>query len=215
VREILAARSDRDFVRAGPRRQSASAETSVGRRVVAGVLQRPALLAGSLAIATAATAIVVNALSYQSARHPSPMFGKVERVTPASRPAEPATPVLPPVPPTRPPSVTTTAALPPPAPRSTARDPIADLIRGSETTGSASPPARPLDSRPEAQPQVAAAQRALAKLGYGPLKTDGIFGQGTRQAIERFERDRRLTPTGELGPRTVRELSAQSGLRVD
>jgi hypothetical protein len=209
----LAARSDRDFVRAGPRRQSASAVTSIGRRVVAGVLQRPALIAGSLAIVTAATAIVVNALSYQSARHPSPIFGKAERGAAVSRPAEPAAPTLPPVPPTRPPSVTTTAALPPP--RSTARDPIADLIRGSETTGSAFPPARPLDSRPEAQPQVAAAQRALMKLGYGPLKTDGIFGQGTRQAIERFERDRRLTPTGELGARTVRELSAQSGLRVD
>jgi hypothetical protein len=183
--------------------------------LLAGVLQRPALLAGSLAIVTASTAIVVNALSYQSARHPSPIFGKAERGTAASRPAEAAAPTLPPVPPTRPPSVTTTAALPPPAPRSNARDPIADLIRGSETTGSAFPPARPLDSRPEAQPQVAAAQRALMKLGYGPLKTDGIFGQGTRQAIERFERDRRLAPTGELGSRTVRELSAQSGLRVD
>ena len=67
----------------------------------------------------------------------------------------------------------------------------------------------------EPQRQVASAQRALQKLGYGPLKADGIFGQGTRQAIERFERDRRLTPTGELGPRTVRELSAQSDIRVE
>jgi hypothetical protein len=138
------------------------------------------------------------------------MFGKAERGTAASRPPELAVPALPPVPPMRPPAVTTTAALPSAASRSTARDPIADIIRSSETTGSASSPARP-----EAQSQIAAAQRALVKLGYGPLKTDGIFGQGTRQAIERFERDRRLTPTGELGTRTVRELSAQSGLRVD
>jgi peptidoglycan hydrolase-like protein with peptidoglycan-binding domain len=69
--------------------------------------------------------------------------------------------------------------------------------------------------RAEPQRHVASAQRALLKLGYGPLKTDGIFGQETRQAIARFERDRRLTQTGELGPRTVRELSAQSGIRVE
>ena len=69
--------------------------------------------------------------------------------------------------------------------------------------------------RGEAQRSVAAVQRALTKLGYGPLKTDGVMGTGTRQAIERFERDRRLTPTGELGPRTVRELSALSGIRVE
>jgi peptidoglycan hydrolase-like protein with peptidoglycan-binding domain len=117
----------------------------------------------------------------------------------------------PPVPPTRPPSVDAPAALP----RSTGRDAIADLIRGSETTGSAPPPARPAETGTEPQRLVASAQRALVKLGYGPLKTDGIFGQETRQAIARFERDRRLTPTGELGPRTLRELSAQSSIRVE
>jgi peptidoglycan hydrolase-like protein with peptidoglycan-binding domain len=99
--------------------------------------------------------------------------------------------------------------------RSAARDPIAELIRGSEMTGSAPPPTRPGEGRTEPQRLVAWAQRALLKLGYGPLKTDGVFGQETRQAIARFERDRRLTQTGELGPRTVRELSAQSGIRVE
>jgi peptidoglycan hydrolase-like protein with peptidoglycan-binding domain len=105
--------------------------------------------------------------------------------------------------------------LPQPAPRSASRDPIAELIRGSETTGTASPAPAAADGRQEPQPHVASAQRALVKLGYGPLKVDGIFGPETRQAIERFERDRRLTATGELGPRTVRELSALSGIRVE
>ena len=69
--------------------------------------------------------------------------------------------------------------------------------------------------RTDAPERIAAAQRALNKLGYGPLKADGSIGPGTRQAIERFERDRRLAVTGEVGSRTARELASQSGLPVD
>jgi hypothetical protein len=213
VREVLAARSDRDFVSAGPRRRSGSSEPSAGGRVVAAALQRPGLVVGGLVMSAAAAAIVVNALSFQSARHPAPFFGKAERGA-AGRGSE-TVPAFPPVPPTRPPSVDAPASPSQAVPRSAARDPIADLIRGSETTGSAPPPTRSADAKAEPQRQVASAQRALIKLGYGPLKTDGIFGQETRQAIARFERDRRLAPTGELGPRTARELSAQSGIRVE
>jgi hypothetical protein len=214
VREVLAARSDRDFVRAAPRRQSRSSEPSAARRLLAAALQRPGLLVGGLAITTAAGAIIVNALSFQAARHPAPIFAKAERAPIPARGTEAAVPAAPPAPPTRPAAVNATTALPQTAPRSASRDPIAELIRGSETTGSA-PPARSPEIRPEAQLHVASAQRALIKLGYGPLKADGIFGQATKQAIERFERDRRLTPTGELGQRTVRELSAAAGIRVE
>ncbi|MEJ1936036.1 peptidoglycan-binding domain-containing protein, partial [Nostoc sp. NIES-2111] len=59
---------------------------------------------------------------------------------------------------------------------------------------------------------VLAAQRALNRLGYGPIKPDGIFGAGTRQAIEKFERDRKLPVTGEVNPRTAKELATASGL---
>jgi hypothetical protein len=214
VREVLAARSNRDFVSAAPRRQSRSAATSAAGRLLGAVLQRPGLLMGGLAITSAATAIIVNALSFQSARHPAPIFAKSERATASGRGAEPV-PLFPPVPPTRPSSVDAPAAPPQTGPRSAARDPIAELIRGSETTGSAPPPARPADIRQEPQRHVAAAQRALLKLGYGPLKADGVFGQETSQAIARFEHDRRIAPTGELGARTLRELSAQSGIRVE
>ena len=74
-----------------------------------------------------------------------------------------------------------------------------------------------LAARAPAEPHrpVAAAQRALAKLGYGPLKADGVLGEGTRQAIERFERDRRLAVTRDLAPRTLKELSAQSGVAIE
>ena len=209
MREVLA-RSDRDFAGAAPRRHSGSAAAAGARRLLAAALQRPGLLLGGLTIASAATAIVVNALGFQSARHPAPIFTKAERATTPARTTEPPA-VLPPVPPTRPFSVNSTAALQQTPARVGSRDPIADIIRGSDLAGNASLAGR----APEPQRQVAAAQRALLKLGYGPLKTDGILGQGTRQAIERFERDRRLTPTGELGPRTARELSAQSGIRME
>jgi peptidoglycan hydrolase-like protein with peptidoglycan-binding domain len=62
---------------------------------------------------------------------------------------------------------------------------------------------------------VAAAQRALNKLGHGPVRADGRFGEETRAAIERFERERRLPVTRDLTPRTLRELASASGLRME
>ena len=56
---------------------------------------------------------------------------------------------------------------------------------------------------------------AASKLGYGPLKSDGVFGHGTRQAIEHFERDRRLPVTGELDPRTVRDFPPRPACRIE
>jgi hypothetical protein len=91
----------------------------------------------------------------------------------------------------------------------TVRDPIAEMIRMGGPVPM--PPANV--GRTDAGDLVLAGQRALAKLGYG-VKVDGIMGPGTRQAVERFEQDRRLTVTGEFNARTVRELSAASGITV-
>jgi hypothetical protein len=95
------------------------------------------------------------------------------------------------------------AAAPTPAPQ---RDAIADLLKGENPV----PPALVGSST-----AVAAGQRALLKLGYGPLKADGMMGPGTRQAIERFERDRKLPVTGEIAGRTARDLAAQSGMAIE
>jgi peptidoglycan hydrolase-like protein with peptidoglycan-binding domain len=89
------------------------------------------------------------------------------------------------------------------------RDPIAEIIRMGGPVPT--PPANV--GRSDAGDLVLSGQRALARLGYG-VKVDGMMGAGTRQAIERFEQDRRLPVTGEFGPRTVRELSAVSGIMV-
>jgi hypothetical protein len=87
------------------------------------------------------------------------------------------------------------------------RDPIADMIR----MGGAVPTPPANVGRQESAEPVLAAQRALAKLGYS-VKPDGMMGGETRTAIERFEQDRRLPVTGEFNPRTLRELSAASGI---
>ncbi|QRM28184.1 peptidoglycan-binding domain-containing protein [Microvirga sp. VF16] len=101
-------------------------------------------------------------------------------------------------------------AAPAPAPvRSAARDPIADMIRMGGPVPT--PPANV--GRSDPGDIVLAGQRALARLGYS-VKVDGLMGSGTRQAIERFEQDRRLPVTGELNARTARELSAASGIAV-
>ena len=112
-------------------------------------------------------------------------------------------------PPARPPQMAAPAA-PASAPlRSAGRDPIADMIR----MGGPVPVPPGNVGRADQGDIVLAGQRALARLGYS-LKVDGMMGSGTRQAIERFEQDRRLPVTGEFNARTVRELSGASGITV-
>lgn len=62
-----------------------------------------------------------------------------------------------------------------------------------------------------ANPTLMAAQRALAKIGYGPISIDGKLGTETRNAIRAFERDRGLPETGELSPSVLRALQAMTG----
>ncbi|MFG1403560.1 peptidoglycan-binding domain-containing protein [Xanthobacter sediminis] len=66
-----------------------------------------------------------------------------------------------------------------------------------------------------ASARVAAVQRALSKLGYGPLKATGALSLETRETIRRFERDRRLPVDGEVSEALVRELSLISGLAIN
>jgi hypothetical protein len=235
VREVLAARSGRDFTSvSAPRYRRARSRPSLGRLVLAFVVRRPGRLFGGLLFAAIAAFISVNALTMQPAPHPAPLFGKGERdaaarqTAPTGRsvesaprryttqpavpgsaaaPRAPAAPmtiddVLAPVPPSRPGtqdrSVSETSSIP--------RDPIGELIRsGSPQVAIA----------PEPDLRLMAAQRALTKLGYGPLTDDGLFGPMTRNAIERFEREQGLEVTGLLVPQTIRALSVRSGVDID
>lgn len=153
-------------------------------------------------VALAAVVVVsMNALGFQAGRHPAPILPKVAirqdavaaRAVPETMPetAKAAESARPP------------AAKVVEAPKAPARDAIADLIRSEDTTASVTP---------KPQGAVMQAQRALSKLGYGPLKADGLMGASTRAAIEKFERDRKLPVKGEAAGRTLRELAARAGL---
>ncbi|MEH3145710.1 MAG: peptidoglycan-binding protein [Methylobacterium frigidaeris] len=241
------------------------------------ILRHPAGIIGTLLGLGAVAAVATNALTFQSGRHPAPLFAKAPPAGKAPPGGEPArdgavaarTAAKPA--PDRPPAEPETAA-------ARAPDGIGDLIRGDTHTTAALPsrePARagpprsdpPPASRPAANPpqarettapgsrpvadkgqagrsqpaasargpeqevrllsarakpgpasasapdkDVAFAQRALVKLGYGPLTVDGIIGPGTRAALDRFERDRRLNG---VSRGTLRELAARSGLKPE
>lgn len=82
------------------------------------------------------------------------------------------------------------------------------------TLAAASAPAA-TPAAPAPSPKVLAAQKALAKLGYGPVRLDGLPGTATKQAIARFEADRKLPVTGELSPRVAKEIAAVSGVPLN
>lgn len=82
------------------------------------------------------------------------------------------------------------------------KDQIAGLLRN---TG----------DRLERPATVVAVQRALSKLGYGPLRDDGHFGASTRIALDKFEKDRKLPARGESPTRVLKELSQASGIAIE
>jgi septal ring factor EnvC (AmiA/AmiB activator) len=63
------------------------------------------------------------------------------------------------------------------------------------------------------QPQevvTASAQKALTKLGYGPLTADGVMGPNTTRAIEEFQYKNGLPVTRELDPPTLGRLTGSA-----
>ncbi len=192
----------------------------------------------------AASVIMLNALVFQKVRHPSPYLATARSGEAKSADTKIATsqPVAPPARPSnfevadtaKPAPATTTATLAKAVPsvsakgaaskdaaareapvrEAAARDPIAELIMN----GDLRPPAdvgRGESARNDVKKPVLPAQKALLKLGYGPVKPDGRLGDEMRAAIERFERDRRLPVTRDLSPRTTRELASASGIRIE
>lgn len=178
--------------------------------------------------------VPMNALFLQDGRHPAPLF--------AARPAAPPKTAEAPTPPARPAQIETarveagvgkteaarveTSRAPKAVGRSDAAALRAEILKSE-----AAPAARPEKKREAARDPIGAllgggaateartpdkgvmsAQRALQRLGY-VVKADGLMGAGTRQAIERFERDNGLPVKGELSPKIVKLLAARTAAR--
>ena len=105
-------------------------------------------------------------------------------------------------------------------------DPLANLVRATV----AAPVAPPNVLRPPApvpmvshgdaaqitgSRRVAAVQRLLTQYGYGQLKATGTIGSDTQAAIQKFEREHKMPPTGQMSDRLVRELIAMVGHPID
>lgn len=72
---------------------------------------------------------------------------------------------------------------------------------------------RPIPSL-SADPRLSEIQRLLSDLGYGPLSVDGVMGENTSSAIQRFELDRGLPITGKPTSEVVARLEMVSGKKV-
>lgn len=230
--EVLAA-ADHDFVLTEPvsklkhlREKLLTARRHCSRRTGRRGRRYLSVLAAGFFGATAA-AILLNALVWQTTRHPAPLFA---RPTPTAAAKEPTIAGMSAVPAPRPqPAVTPIQAhdklfeKPPlemPAgghPRQTRvistlpHDEISQLLKAP------APPARPTtEAAAPAAPSklVLAAQRALVRLGF-VLNPDGVAGATTRQAIERYERDHALPVRGDLSRAIMRRLSAETGITIN
>lgn len=152
-------------------------------RLFGSALRHPWRTAVSLTLVVAATAIVANAVFFQSGEHPSPFFSTRDEgeVTPAVPVAQPGEEAL------------------------TADNPQVDAIgRLVEVTTADAPQVQ----TNAASVTVVEVQQLLAVLGYEPGIVDGLFGARTRSAIEAFQSDNGMAVTGEVTDDLVAALRA-------
>lgn len=168
------------------------------------ILMRPSLYISPIIIGAAVSAFLVNALMLQNGARGTMTLGwpfnaisksSLERLNPLAKDMS----VIP-VPPKR--TDAGDVPLPPlqqKAAANDASDPYAALIK--DTAG----------TLPMGDPALQRAQRVLNRLGYGPIPVDGTLSPAMRAALQRFGRDRGLTP----GPQTETAILKQLGRAGD
>jgi hypothetical protein len=172
---------------------------SFGSRLWMQLIDRPVDSFAILGAAAATIVIVVNAVFLQSGARLAPFVANPtlqKTADAAPKPAEQTGPRIIDMSATH----TVTAPRPPqtvpmPVPSPRRNDPIADLIGPS--------------------PRIVAVQRVLSNYGYGQIKPSGMLDDATSQAIEKFERERKLPVTGRVSDRLVSELAAMTGHSVE
>lgn len=130
----------------------------------------------------------------------------------AAAPPPPATVAAPPLPPARP--MAAADAAPPPVALPAVAEGAMPRAEPAVLRTPAPPPAAPAAPSPP-DPRLARVQESLDLLGYGPLRPDGRWTAGTRDAIRRFEENRGLPVTGEINEAFVAELVRIGGLALD
>lgn len=192
------------------------------------MMRKPGSTTALTAAALLGGFIITNAIALQTERHPAPIFTSLTAPAPVS---EVATLAQVPVPVKRPQAerkaepMPAAQAAPSAQPRDPAR-PAATRSLRDEPQRTASIAAQPrdqigalisagMDDAPDGARRALQVQKALNKAGFGPLKEDGSFGTGTRQALEKFEAARKLPVKGEMQGKTLRELARASGVAID
>ncbi len=186
--EVLA-RVRNDAVLVRPAKPAAAGRGAALRLVKRAWALPPRLYFGA-AFSALLAGIGVNALLLQRERHPAPLLAPARpQTTPA--PSIPAPAV----------SLQTSSPSSPPkpatgnnAPAVRSSDQISELLRGGG------------EARSDPTRTVAAAQTALAKLGF-PVKPDGVEGAATEQALRDFERARGLPVTTEITAHLLKQLT--------
>jgi len=91
-------------------------------------------------------------------------------------------------------------APPQPIPDQTVADPVGALVA---------------QTMPKPDKSILAAQRALNKIGYGPVSPDGLKSSALHDAVLRFQKDKHLPATGEIDTVTKPQLAKLSGLVLE
>lgn len=148
-------------------------------------MRAPLASTGLLAMVTMTALAASNALYFQTARHPAPLF------TPSLGVAD-----IVPAPVAAPANAPTIA--PTPMQHSAVATPVTN-----ETTGSVTPVSQPIPDAPVGNKDAFQVQKKLTELGLFDGAVDGYYGPRTARAIRAFEERNNMVPTGALSREVV------------
>ena len=171
------------------------------------LLSKPIFSAQMLAALTAVIvfiAFVTNALLLQSGTRSGTILDGLDLT---ALPHRSAVPDLPPIRGNATPNKE--GVVPIPVPRKRSDD--SEVLANDQLQMLRERPNMPLTS----QKTIIYMQQILNKLGYGPISENGSYSEPFRLAISRFEKDRKMIPTGEIDAALVRELGRASGTPLE